>query len=905
MWCTDSLALLLLAAAPGRLACEMPLGARYRLGGVVGERLEANRRQWLLPAPEANPGLIGMFHIRDRVPRVDWVPWAGEFAGKYLIGAVQAWRMTDDPALEATVRRLVADLADAQAEDGYLGPFPKEERLLGHWDLWGHYHLIIGLLMWHAETGDATALDVARRIGDAVCRVYLGTERRVSHAGSPEMNMAVLTGLVRLHRVTGEERYLQMAREIERDWEQAGDYFRQGLANVPFCRTPRPRWESLHDIQGLLELYRITGDGRYRTAFQNLWRSIRALDVHNTGGFSTGEQAIGDPYAPGAIETCCTVAWMALTIDMLHLTGDSRVADELERSFYNGGLGAQHPSGRWWTYNTPMDGRRLASAHEIVFQARAGTPELNCCSANAPRILGSLSEWAVLRDEAGLFVCYYGPGTSQVVLADGLGVTLRQETGYPCDPRVLLVVEPAEPHEFTLRLRIPSWSAQTAVTLNGEPVAGVSPGSWLPLHRRWLVGDRIELVFDFGLRAEPGDGACAGRSSFYRGPLLLAWDPRFNAFDEPDLPTLDPDALAPADRGAEGYRPRPWLLVEVGPPERRVTLCDFASAGAAGEPYRTWLPSARGGPAAFRLLEPAPGAAIPPGPLLLRWAPPILPVAVEPAQTLTVRRRGGEVVHTSTPARSYAVVSLPVGQYEWQIVRRNAHGERAAEDGWGWFEVTEGAPPQAAQAPTPLQLRDDGVAVDAPLRGTGAPLFGEILEAVGLAPAEGPTGEPAGAVAFDGAGSKLVYRLGHWPPGDYSAVAWFRVDSLPTGRIAQVTSAWCHFGDDPLRITIDGGHVYARIEGAGFWGTPGAPVEVGRWYHVAAVREHGRLRLYLDGELTGECALPPQLPPSATEVVGVGCNPRFGGNEGLPGRVAGFRLYGRALSPEEVARLAR
>ena len=59
-----------------------------------------------------------------------------------------------------------------------------------------------------------------------------------------------------------------------------------------------------------------------------------------------------------------------------------------------------HPSGRWWTYNTPMDGDRKASAHDIVFQARAGTPELNCCSVNGPRVARDARDWAVMRDDA-------------------------------------------------------------------------------------------------------------------------------------------------------------------------------------------------------------------------------------------------------------------------------------------------------------------------------------------------------------------------------------------------------------------------------------------------------------------------------------------------------------------------
>ena len=113
---------------------------------------------------------------------------------------------------------------------------------------------------------------------------------------------------------------------------------------------------------------------KYRRAFEHIWWSIVKLDRHNNGGFSSGEQAQGNPYHKGAIETCCTIAWTALSVEMLRLTGNPVVADELELSTLNSVLGLHSRSGRWVTYNTPMDGTRLASAHDIVFQARAGSP---------------------------------------------------------------------------------------------------------------------------------------------------------------------------------------------------------------------------------------------------------------------------------------------------------------------------------------------------------------------------------------------------------------------------------------------------------------------------------------------------------------------------------------------------
>ena len=76
-------------------------------------------------------------------------------------------------------------------------------------------------------------------------------------------------------------------REIEKDWERAGDYLRAGLAGTEFYQSPRPRWESLHDLQGLVELYQITGDSRYRRAFEHHWRSIQRYDRRNSGAFSS------------------------------------------------------------------------------------------------------------------------------------------------------------------------------------------------------------------------------------------------------------------------------------------------------------------------------------------------------------------------------------------------------------------------------------------------------------------------------------------------------------------------------------------------------------------------------------------------------------------------------------------
>src|SRR5205085_11278708 len=214
-------------------------------------------------------------------------------------------------------------------------------------------------------------------------------------------------------------------------------------------------------------------------------------DRRNSGAFSSAEQATGDPYAETVVETCCTTAWTAITLDMLRLTADARVADELELSTWNAVAAAQHPSGRWWTYNTPMDGVREAYAHAIVFQARAGTPELNCCSVNGPRVLGSLSEWAVMSANDGIVINNYLPGT--FTLPGGKReIQLVMDRDYPRagSQRVRVAKLGNKNERWTLRLRIPAWSENTRIQANfRDAPAHATPGSFLEIRRRWKPGD--------------------------------------------------------------------------------------------------------------------------------------------------------------------------------------------------------------------------------------------------------------------------------------------------------------------------------------------------------------------------------------------------------------------------------
>lgn len=600
----------------------------YQFGGVIGKRIEANINNWIKRAPADNPGMLEMFERRDIKPPLHLLPWSGEFVGKYLISGILALRMSEDPELEKTLRQVVNGMIDLQTDDGYLGPFPQEQRLNGHcywdpesleshWDLWGHYNIMLALLLWNEYTGDQRALRTAVKAADLICNTFLDSEMEVIDAAFPNQNGAISHVLLLLHRKTGNERYLKLAEDILTDYKIAGDYIEKALQGADYYQIRAPgkmrdggaHWEALHILQGVAEYYLISGREKYRKAFLHHWYSIHKTDIHNTGAFSTNERAVGNPYEEGYIETCCTVAWIHMTLDALRLAADTKMADTLEHALLNAMAGSQHPSGHWWTYNTPMEGRKHPSYVTINFQTRDASPELNCCSVNAPRSLGCLGEWALMQADNALVVNYFGPMEATLKLASGDSIRLIQETNYPIDGQVNLRIKGARGKPMPLWLRIPAWSQQASIKVNDKTAKHAVAGSYYKLTRKWKDTDRITLELDMPIRYLKGAMRFEDHVSIYRGPILLAFDPRFNPtiaeshppdgwvipWTEP-MPPIDEVLISDAtlmpqnarEYGAGLYRP--WVLVNLPIAENNeVILCDFATAGFPGTSYRTWL----------------------------------------------------------------------------------------------------------------------------------------------------------------------------------------------------------------------------------------------------------------------------------------------------------------------------
>lgn len=567
-------------------------GSKSSFGSHIGARLVNNLKNWELRVPIDNPGFIQMFYDRDIPPfRPGMTPWQGEFIGKYLCAAINSWKILRDDTQEQNIHAVVDAWLQSQSEDGYLGTFSQGGRLLGsfNWDCWSHMWAIRSLLMYNTEFNSPRALQAAIKAADLIIKTYVAPNIPMTNDGNwGQSNYAIIHAFALMFEATKDIKYLDAAVWVIEKWDQpgAGLYLKLALQGKEMFEFVGNRWESMHNFIGLYETYLITGNKTYIQVFQHIYKSILKGDRHATGGFSTSEHTTGNPFQPGAIETCATVSWQDMSIHLLRLTESSIIADEIELTFWNAIVGAQTRIGSWWTYDTPLVGNKISTYVSLGSQAGPGGPLLTCCSVNGPRGLSMVVDWAYMLDAtgSGIVINFYGP--SSITTQTSLGpLTIIQTTDYPRQGNITIEVDSASSSPFSVKLRIPSWSTSTKVDINGVPVDHVQPGTYLSINKRWNKGDIIHLSLDMSLHYWAGEMQLLGSSMMYRGPILLAYEQTYN----PNGFQKNYDALTITSElvPASNHTIPPIVLVAVhtqGSDDIEY-LVDFATAGAYGNFY--------------------------------------------------------------------------------------------------------------------------------------------------------------------------------------------------------------------------------------------------------------------------------------------------------------------------------
>ena len=540
--------------------------------------------------------------------------WQTEFWGKWIQSAIAAYDYNHDPDLLKKINDAVSGLLSTQMPDGYIGNY-SDAAALKNWDIWGRKYTLLGLLAYYDITGDKNVLAASRRLADhLLTQVGPGKAdivRTGNFRGMP--SSSILEPMVSLYRHTGDIRYLDFAKYIVQQWETPDGprLISLALAGIPVSgRFPQPAswwsyengqkaYEMMSCYDGLLDLYKVTGEPSYLKAVEMAVRDIIDEEINIAGSGSAFEcwykgAKYQDEPTYHTMETCVTMTWMKLCFNLLRVTGNPDYADEIEKSTYNALLASMKYDGSMIAKYSPMGGIR----HEGEEQCGM---HINCCNANGPRAFMMLPRFAVMNGSDGIYINIYCKGEAIIPYNSKNKVTITQTTDYPVSDKIEIAINPDKPGTFTIALRIPAWSKNTTLTINGQGVTDVAPGSYEKITRIWNKGDRIELKLDLRARLV----AMAGHQAIIRGSVVLARDARFKdgfiyesavVREQDGYIDLKPSASKPAEVWMSFTAPLVLgtdLEDEFKNP-KQVSFCDFASAGNTwGEDsrYLVWIPT--------------------------------------------------------------------------------------------------------------------------------------------------------------------------------------------------------------------------------------------------------------------------------------------------------------------------
>lgn len=588
IWALLSVASLFSSPAEDQFS-PLPAG-NTKLAGHVGQQLDAlikARYTSDFAKREIYPETVAALRQRvdDRMVSGRGF-WQGEFWGKWMLGAITAQRYTGDPELKEFIRQAVREALATQDESGYIGTYSKTDTTR-FWNVWGMKYTLWALLEAYDLLGDPDVLAAARRQMDCLMTFVGPGKVEISNTGEfiGLPSSSILQPLVMLYRDTGEQRYLDYAKYIA---EQLPGFMTKGLHGEPIHGWfPQPeKWakayELIHCVEGLVELYRVTGNADYLHTAQNIAADIMRNERTITGNVSMDDKLDHAPLRPDAYsEVCDAVYWERLCATLLRLTGNVAYAHELERTLYNSLCGSMNSAGTWGVRRLSLKAPHLTSAKHCWLEQQ------QCCVANAPRGFLQIADCAVMKERDGVVLNLYIPGTFKSTLPDGGELEVVTQTDYPESGEVNLRVNPSRAQNFSIALRIPDWSSWTTIKVNGTPLEGIKPDSYFKITRTWTAGDRIELQLDMRGRVARFPDANRRFVAVERGPVVLARD---SALAGASMNSAV--ALATDREGHVGLQVHPapegrWMAFDVPLAEGGVvTMCDYSSVG---ETYKRQL----------------------------------------------------------------------------------------------------------------------------------------------------------------------------------------------------------------------------------------------------------------------------------------------------------------------------
>lgn len=483
---------------------------------------------------------------------------------KIIEGASYSLQTFPDKELEAQLDTLIHYISGAQEEDGYLytvrtilGDSASKVRKVGdkRWELvregshelYNLGHMFEAAVAHYRATGKKTFLNVATDAADLVAEKF-GPNKIKEAPGHQEIEI----GLVKLYRVTGEEKYLKLSKFFLDRRGRFDDPDKKGRKYAQDHKPVTEQHEAIgHAVRAgymyssMVDIAAMTDAEGYVQALDDLWKNVVSKKLYITGGVgaqSSGE-AFGENYElpnmTAYAETCASIANVFWNHRLFLLKGEAKYYDVLERSLYNGVISGVSLSGDRFFYPNPLasDGQ-----HE-----RSEWFGVACCPSNTSRFTPSVPGYVYAKRGDQLFVNLYMANEADINLKSQ-NVKLTQKTNYPWSGDVEIQVDPQRSGNFEIFLRVPGWARNEAVPsdlyhfsdklekspeyyVNGEKVDPEMKDGYAVISREWKEGDQLKIDMPMPVRkikAHKKVDADRNRMAFQRGPLVYALEGKDN-----------------------------------------------------------------------------------------------------------------------------------------------------------------------------------------------------------------------------------------------------------------------------------------------------------------------------------------------------------------------------------------
>ena len=516
---------------------------------------ETGRVQNFVLAGKVNSGAIasGKFH--------GTYPFDDSDVFKIIEGASYSLSLNRDPGLARYLDSLVVLIASAQEKDGYLytnrtmdpahaHPWAGKERWLNDrmnasHELYNVGHLYEAAVAHYVATGKRSLLDVATKNADLLCTVF-GPDKLRTAPGHEEVEI----GLVKLYRVTGEKKYLELARffvEQRGRLEPRGESYNQD--HIPVTEQTEAVGHAVRAgylYAAVADIAALLGDDHYLRVIDRIWENVVMKKMYITGGIGSRHEgeAFGDAYdLPNLTaynETCAAIANVYWNHRMFLLHGDSRYIDVLERSLYNNVLAGVSFDGMKFFYTNPLesDGSFPFNMGETDRQEWFSC---SCCPSNLARFIASVAGYVYAVQGDRVYANLFAGGMATVEVKK-TRVEFQEETRYPWEGDVMWTIRPEKATRFALCIRIPGWAGDQplpgdlyrfsdkrgngrgiSIKVNGKPFTPREEMGYAVVERDWRADDIVEYHVPMPVRkvyANIHIGADKGRVCLQRGPLV-------------------------------------------------------------------------------------------------------------------------------------------------------------------------------------------------------------------------------------------------------------------------------------------------------------------------------------------------------------------------------------------------